>query len=586
MSPVFARAHRRSARRAFLKSSLTGVAAAPILLSARDSGAQTTLTPPPSPPTTAWAIALPDEPQRILNAAALPSTPGEYPNTADGECGRNQHERFTELTPYGADFCQLHATQRDNWIFNPAYPPQRIWGFEGETANGPALGPVIVGRYGRPMIVRLFNGLPNDHTGFGTPEVSLHLHNMHTPSESDGFPGDYFSTTKAGPTLSGPGYWMDHFYPNVYAGLDEFGGIGDPREALGTLWYHDHTLDFTGPNTARGLAGPWFQFDAVDSDNERDPTPGALRLPSHPFDYPLLFQDKRFNANGIQIYNQFNPEGTLGDKVTVNGVIEPVLRVERRKYRFRLINAGPTRFYQFFVERTNGAAQPFAYIANDGNLLPAPLQRQSVKLGMAERADIVIDFSQYPLDSTLFLVNRLRQSSTRKPGDPATPGVRVLKFHINRNPAQPDVSVVPTALRPLRPITAAEIAAAPVRRWVFSRDGGMWTINDRLVDVLTPMATIQRGAAEIWELVNDSGGWSHPVHIHFEEGRILETLDDGVPVNIPPFERGRKDVFVLGPNMTMRVFLRFRDFFGKYVMHCHNIVHEDHAMMVRFDIQE
>jgi FtsP/CotA-like multicopper oxidase with cupredoxin domain len=467
-------------------------------------------------------------------------------------------------------------------VFHPDYPAQRAWGFEGNTAEGPMLNPTIFARYGRPVICRLFNELPQDHVGFGTPEVSMHLHNLHSPSESDGFPGDYFSASKAGPTMGAPGSFKDHFYPNVYAGLEEFGDIGDPRQALGTLWYHDHTLDFTAPNASRGLAGFYLLFDHIDSGDERDRTPGALRLPSHPYDYPLMLQDKRFDADGIHVYDQMNPEGTLGDKVTVNGKIEPVLRVANRKYRLRLLNAGPTRFYELYVVTADNKAQPFRYIGNDGNLLPAPITMKSVRLGIAERADIVVNFARYPVGTELYLVNRLRQFSTRKPDDLRWPGTKVLKVIVDRSAN--DRSRVPAALRELPPLDPLEIAAAPVRRWVFARKNGMWTVNDRLMDVHSPSAAIVKGSAEVWELVNPSGGWAHPIHIHFEEGRILSKAVDGIEVPIPPHEQGRKDVFVLEKSMTIRVFLRFRDFTGKYVMHCHNLPHEDHAMMLRFDV--
>ena len=100
---------------------------------------------------------------------------------------------------------------------------------------------------------------------------------LHTPSESDGFPGDFYGPhpDQQGPTLSASGEFLDHFYPNILAGYDEFHGmpgydIGDPREALGTLWYHDHTLDFTSPNVYRGMAGFYLIFDDIDSGNEKD----------------------------------------------------------------------------------------------------------------------------------------------------------------------------------------------------------------------------------------------------------------------------------------------------------------------------
>ena len=230
--------------------------------------------------------------------------------------------------------------------------------------------------------------------------------------------------------------------------------------------------------------------------------------------------------------------------------------------------------------------QRFTYIANDGNLLPAPLLNQNkVNLGVAERADIIVDFSKYALGTVLYFVNRLTQDDTRGPKDVKAPGTRVLKIVVDRDPPEPDVSRVPNVLRPLPPLpNAEELATLPVRRWVFARKGGMWTVNDRLVNVNSPRVKIQKGSAEIWELVNPSGGWHHPIHIHFEEGRILSKTVDGISVPVPVHEQGRKDVFVLGKTTTMRVLMRFRDFTGKYVMHCHNLVHEDHAMMVRWDI--
>jgi FtsP/CotA-like multicopper oxidase with cupredoxin domain len=160
----------------------------------------------------------------------------------------------------------------------------------------------------------------------------------------------------------------------------------------------------------------------------------------------------------------------------------------------------------------------------------------------------------------------------------------VLKILVDRNPSAPDVSRVPSLLRPLRPLDAAEVAAAPQRRWVFSRKNGMWAVNDEFFDVFSSRAMPRKGSAEVWELVNPDDGWSHPVHIHFEEGRILSRARQGVDIGVAPHERGRKDVYVLGPGESVKVFLRFRDFMGKYPMHCHNLVHEDHAMMIRWDI--
>ena len=146
------------------------------------------------------------------------------------------------------------------------------------------------------------------------------------------------------------------------------------------------------------------------------------------------------------------------------------------------------------------------------------------------------------------------------------------------------MSQVPPQLRPLRPIVQSEVNAALQRQWVFSRRNGMWAVNDQFFDVFSPRANPRKGSAEVWELVNPDNGWSHPIHIHFEEGLILSRARNGSPIPVPVHERGRKDVYVLGPGESLKVLLRFRDFKGKYPMHCHNLVHEDHAMMIRWDI--
>lgn len=591
-------------RRSFLKFTAAAMAA-PLLFASPDSSARRRRAPdpepdpvpepgpavlPPSPPTTPWVQFLPVAITPLQPVTLNPEPTGD-PRPADGECGRSQHQRWAELyaTPrqYPAAHYELSVKENPAWVFNPAYPPQRIWGFAIGDGAATTPGPTFMARYGQPVIVRFKNRLPQNHVGFGSPEISMHLHNAHIGSESDGFPGDYYSPVKSGPTLAGPGLWKDHFYSNIYAGYDQMqNGIGDEREALGTLWYHDHTFDFTAPNLYLGMAGFYLLYDHIDSGNERDSDPRALRLPSHPYDYPLSFGDRRFDASGRLIYDQVGPEGTLGDKIAVNGKIEPVLKVAARKYRFRLLDIGPSRTYEFFLQKANGVSQTFTYIGNDGNLLPAPLRNHvSVRIAVAERADIVIDFSQYPIGTELYLVNRMVQTETRQP-DGLGAATRVLKFIVDRYPPEQDLSQVPNVLRELPPLDPAEIAAAPIRRWVFERKNGMWAINGQFFNPNSARAVVPKGGAEVWELVNIDNGWDHPIHIHFTEGRILSKTKNGVAVPVPAHELGRKDVYVLEGTSTIRMFLRFRDYTGKYVMHCHNLIHEDHAMMLRWDIKE
>jgi FtsP/CotA-like multicopper oxidase with cupredoxin domain len=506
-------------------------------------------------------------------------------NTSNGECGRDPHQtQGNWLTP---KFYNLRVKEAYH-SFHSELPPQKIWGYDGILP-----GPTFVERYGTPAVVRIHNELPLFPVGFGSPEISTHLHNLHCGSESDGYTGDFYSTTKFGPTISAPGSYKDHFYPHSYAGYDDpkyFATKGDPREALGTLWYHDHREEFTAPNCYKGLIGFYLLFDDIDSGDELDTNPKALRLPSGvgKYDIPLAFQDPQFDSGGYLAFDQFSVKGILGSKFAVNGKVQPYLQVERRKYRFRLLDSSVARFYEFYLVTGTDTNQSFKYIANDGNLLPAPLTTNKVYLGPAQRADIVVDFSQYPLGTTLYLVNRLVQIDGRGPEGPLVnirgsnglltgKGVQVMRFDVGDLPASPDVSQVPASLRALPPINLAEVVKT--RTWEFDKENEVWTVNSKIFDVERPSAIVKRGTAEIWVL-KGKGSWHHPVHIHLEEGRILSR--NGKPP--PPHEAGRKDVYVLEPGEEVRVFIRFRDFVGKYMMHCHNLTHEDHAMMIRFDV--
>lgn len=521
---------------------------------------------PPSPPTSLWADELPvQEPMQPRNSLSGPD-PGEL--SEEGECGRAPHPVWNRFP--AVDFYRMDVKVGSH-SFHQQLPTQDVWGFDGRVP-----GPMIHARYGRPMLVRFRNDLPPTLQGYGSPDISIHLHNMHTPSESDGFPMDWFSQTMYGPGLTRRGEFKDHHYPMVYAGLDAFGGIGDPNEALGTMWFHDHRVDFTASNVYRGMASFVLAFDHLDTGNETDPPP-ALGLPSGEFDLPLMIADKHFDSSGYVMFDQMDSAGFVGDKPTVNGKVQPFHHVQPRKYRLRLLNASTSRTMDLQL-RLPTRPVGFQQIASDGNLFESPLLRSNVRLGSAERADLVVDFSAVPVGSEVVIVNRLLQLDGTKPEKDflATP-TPVMKFIVDLPLRAPDPSRVPVHLRTQPVIDLAKVAAT--RNFNFDRSGGGWTINDKPFDN-KPIARPKLGTAEIWNLRNLSGGWAHPVHIHFEEGRILRR-NGREP---PPWERGRKDVYFLGPNETLSIYLRFRDFAGKYVMHCHNTMHEDHAMMGRYDI--
>ncbi|HEX6829736.1 MAG TPA: multicopper oxidase domain-containing protein [Burkholderiales bacterium] len=458
---------------------------------------------------------------------------------------------------------------------------QPAWGFVGTGQQVPGQlvpGPMFRTRYGEPILVRIHNELPPGASalGFGSPLLTTHLHNLHTPSESDGNPLYY----------NYPGDYWDHHYPNVYAGVNQYGGIGDSREALGTIWYHDHKLDFTAQNVYAGLAGMNSIYDDLDTG---DPTESSgLRLPCGPnyeFDVGLAFHDRQFDPQGLDFFPLTCFDGAIGDKMTVNGRIQPKMIVKRRRYRFRMLNFGPSRFYWWFLRRgTSASFLPVTVIGNDGNLLPKAVAVSSFKQGVAERFDIVIDFSGFAPGTELFLVNRAEQVSGRGPtGAVLNPGIEVLKFVVSGAAVVDNSLPVPFG-RILRPLPDMNQPVTKTQHWLFDREGGEWSVNDRQFDRNAPPYEIPEGPAENWLIENEGGSWSHPVHIHYEEHRFLSYNNAARPDPTRPLESGRKDVIRLDPNALVSIYMRFRDYKGLYPMHCHNVVHEDHAMMVMWKI--
>jgi FtsP/CotA-like multicopper oxidase with cupredoxin domain len=241
-----------------------------------------------------------------------------------------------------------------------------------------------VARYGEPILIRNRNKLPTANGGFGIPSVSTHLHNGHTPSESDGFPVDYF----------GQNQFYDQHYPNALAGFSAtHPPIGDINETLGTLWYHDHRVEYTAQNVYKGLAGFYLLFNHLDTGEETT----GFHLPSFPqFDIPMAFADRVFDpSTGLLSYDHANLGGILGDKFLVNGKIQPVLQVHPRRYRFRWLNTGPSRFCWFFLTDLLDPAKPIPLwrIASDGNLLPQP---RSIPTPSWPRASVPTSSSIFP----------------------------------------------------------------------------------------------------------------------------------------------------------------------------------------------
>jgi len=468
-------------------------------------------------------------------------------------------------------------------------PAQTIWGFNGITP-----GPLFVERYGvlgspgnGSILVRQRNNLPSNNGGFGLPSVTTHLHNGHTPLESDGFPCFFFAQ----------GQFYDYHYPNVLAGVNStHPGTGDIKEAMSTLWYHDHRIDHTAENTYKGLAGTYILFNEFDTGDEntgfRLPSFGDGQNPLTSFDIYMVFNDKVFDEQtGLLAFDLFNTDGILGDKYLVNGKIQPVLHVSPRRYRFRWLNTGPSRFYQMFVLGPNNTTKSFWQISTDGNLLEKPVSVTSARFAVAERVDVIVDFTGQA-GKTFYLENRLEQQDGRGPTGnvlSAGQGTKILQIVVD-GPAVADNSIDPATIPANQAVyfygfPNTTDTARITRTFRFERGNGQWQVNGKLANCNDIRFAIKRNTVEKWVFQNNSGGWQHPIHMHFEEFQTL-TINGNPPSGTGLITRGRKDVFRLEHNMEAKVYFRFRDFVGKFPLHCHNVVHEDHAMMVLGQIND
>ncbi|PCR95005.1 copper oxidase [Pseudomonas fluorescens] len=304
--------------------------------------------------------------------------------------------------------------------FHPAMPVQNhnsVWTFDG------TLPPkLLMVRYGQPVMMRHYNGLPIDpsaNRGFGLHTITTHEHNGHAPAESDGyanaffFPGQYYDyrwpiqlagydsiNTKAEdpraafPCAPGETLWVNDLAPAKKT--CDHGTIkirGDWRETMSTHWFHDHMLDFTAQNVYKGNAAMMNYYSALDRGNEsvndgvnlRFPSGSALPWGNRDYDVNLVFADKAWDQEGQLWFNPFNTDGFIGDQVLVNWQWKPTLDVRARSYRFRILNGSVSRYFKLALVReikgTGGEFQgpknsgvsysrvPFHMIANDGNIM-------------------------------------------------------------------------------------------------------------------------------------------------------------------------------------------------------------------------
>jgi len=454
-----------------------------------------------------------------------------------------------------------------------------------------------------PTFITRMGSNPEDLSPFGTPyvvrhrnllpvELSLHQHGSHAPAHSDGSPDFY--------TLQGKA--RDYFYPNVgprSGATPGNPGFDTPQELLGTtLWYHEHGMDVTGFNVNRGLAGVYLGVDTLEQERfEQGVLPrlmeadGSLNADQGygVYDVPLMIKDFRFNADGTLFYDMLDHNGHIGNVYTVNGRAQPYMTVKRRKYRFRVLNACNARYLTLRMNSQMGADQqdgiPFLALGKDAWQFPTAEYIDSFMACPGERFDVVIDFSEVPQGiDRMYLQNIMDQTQGRKPNgvDPDDEHTPLMEFRLEEdNSGLPEITVTDgTPLRPVPKIEESEVVAT--RLFEFHRSRGAWMVSGQFYSPRRSDAVPYRNSAERWIFKNGGGGWWHPIHTHLE-GFQIESIDGKSGDDLPLWYRYHNDLVNLEGGEEASVLIKFRDFRGPFVSHCHIIEHEDMRMMFTFD---
>jgi bilirubin oxidase len=484
----------------------------------------------------------------------------------------------------------------------------------------------IAGRDSKPA----FTSTPPPYRG-PVPFVT-HLHGAHTTEESDGYPEAwYLPAARDIPAgFARVGSFYDRFKAEAQ---NRFGVTWAPGSAIfqyrndqraGGLWFHSHELGMTRTTIYAGLSG-MYQLRGGSSDLQDG------SLPDRRHEIPLVLQDRSFNKDGSLFFPTsrdffgdappggpfipttdlppfWNPE-FFGNMNVVNGRTWPVLQVEPRRYRFRMLNACNTRVMLLklvtnpLANRPATPALPMWVIGADGGFLPAPVSVGTVPIAPSERYDVIIDFTGLRQGTQLFMINEGPDEpfgggqpvTDFDPADPATTG-QVMKFVVGPLSGQ-DTSVPPSQLR--LP-SASRLGNASVTRKLSLNEmesvvfegapvmGMLGTLNaDGTPNALhwgSPVTENPvRGATEIWELHNFTED-GHPIHVHQVQFEVVSRQAAGGPVRPPdPWERGTKDTLIALPGEITKLKARF-DISGRFVWHCHIIDHEDNEMMRPYQV--
>ena len=405
--------------------------------------------------------------------------------------------------------------------------------------NNSYLAPTVLVEKGNYVSVNFTNQLTNE-------DVTIHWHGLILPELMDGHPKDPIH----------PGNNYTYTFPVI--------------NNAGTYFYHAHTHELTAKQVYQGFAG----FFIVTDSNE-----SQLGLPTGNFDIPLVFQDHR--AQNIPQFT-YNPsmaevmDGFLGDIVLVNGTYDPYFEISKTLYRFRLLNGSNARVYKIAFSNN----QNFYVIGNDGGLIDTPILASNIFLAPGERADILVDFSNLQIGENMFF-----KSLSFPASGMGTQYIQGTEMNLLRLDVVSDTQsngIIPQTLFPIQRYDENDIVNT--RSFVLTMSmggGGMHKINNKIFDMNRIDEEINLGDLEMWQVVNLTDEF-HPIHIHGIQFQVLERSSG----SLSPTEVGWKDTILVNPNETVKLFLKFSDYTGLFLIHCHNLEHEDDGMMLNIRIND
>jgi len=456
--------------------------------------------------------------------------------------------------------------------------PAPMLAYEVEQQGRTLLNPVLRVRTGTQLRINFWNALE---------ETSIiHWHGFKVDSNNDGHP---------------------HYAVPGGATYDYAFTVAN-RAA--TYWYHPHPHHLTGKQVYLGLAGLFIVEDEEEIALQR-----ALDLRLGETDIPLVLQDRRFDASGQLVFAPTADErsqGHLGKEVLVNLTPGPHFQAATRIFRFRILNGSNARMFRLAF-RHGEELLDYYVIGTDGGLLDRPYKVREAFLAPAERMDVLLDLRGAAVGDAVTLVSLPFDPMHHETGGGAQAGGDEHAQHAMHSAGAPDYApdgselelmkivvrrkthfdrAIPQALSRLDPL---QDPGGKPRVVTLDQKNGVWRINGLTFDMKATPIVVKRGAVETWEIRNADRSMPHPMHIHGFQSRVLSR--EGSPEQqrrlavaengLAATDLGWKDTVLSWPGETVRIVTDFSHPFPGdqvYMVHCHNLEHEDGGMMLNLKV--